>query len=159
MWWRRSIPALSADREQLWGGSHGLWSGELDAAGGASKKGVDGSQLRQKLLAIMDPLRVELEDDVPVGDVLAVIDVADPVVGQVRTDQDEVSGGEAADVVSDDGAAGPVLDQVDLELGMVVPAAIRPGIVVHVPAGRGARHRRHKFAGRRLPGHSTGLND
>jgi hypothetical protein len=53
---------------------------------------------------------MELEDDVSVGDVLAVADIADPVVRQVRTDQDEVSGGEAADVVSDDGAARPVLD-------------------------------------------------
>jgi hypothetical protein len=35
------------------------------------------------LLAITDPLRVELEDDVSVGDVLAVADIADPVVRQV----------------------------------------------------------------------------
>jgi hypothetical protein len=41
---------------------------------------------------------MELEDDIPVGDALAVADVADPVVRQVRTDQDEVSGREAADV-------------------------------------------------------------
>ena len=65
---------------------------------------------------------MELEDDIPVGDVPAVADIADPVVGQVRTDQDEVSSREAADVVSDDGPAGPVLDQVNLELGMVMPA-------------------------------------
>jgi hypothetical protein len=38
-----------------------------------------------------------------------------------------VSSYEAADVVSDDGPARPVLDQVDLELGMVVPAAVRAG--------------------------------
>jgi hypothetical protein len=110
------------------------------------------------LRAITDPLRVELEDDVPVGDVLVVTDIADPVVGQVRTDQDEVSSREAADVVSDDGEAGPVLDQVDLELGMVVPAAVRAGVVMHMPAGRCARHRRHKLAGGRLPDQSTGLN-
>jgi hypothetical protein len=79
-----------ADREQLRGGSRGYWSGELDPAGGAGKKGVDGSQLRQQLLAIADPLRMELEDDVPVGDVLPVADIADPVVRQVRTDQDKV---------------------------------------------------------------------
>ena len=34
---------------------------------------------------------MELEDDIPVGDVLALADIADPVVGQVWTDQDEVS--------------------------------------------------------------------
>ena len=94
---------------------------------------------------------MELEDDVAVGDVLAVADIADPVVRQVRTDQDEVSGGEAADVVSDDGPAGPVLDQVDLELGMVVPAAVRAGVVMHVPAGRCAGHRRHELAGGGFP--------
>jgi hypothetical protein len=52
---------------------------------------------------------MELEDDVPVGDVLTVAEIADPVVRQVGTDEDEVSGGEAADVVSDDGPARPVL--------------------------------------------------
>ena len=66
---------------------------------------------------------------------------------------------EAADVVSDDGQARPVLDQVDLELGMVVPAAQRAGVVVHMPAGRGAGHRRHEFAGGCLSDQSTGLND
>jgi hypothetical protein len=147
------------DREQLRGGSRGCWSGELDAAGGAFKKGVEGSQLGQQLLAITDPLRVELEDDVPVGDVLGVADIADPVVRLVRADQDEVSGREAADVVSDDGPAGPVLDQVDLELGMVVPAAVWAGVVVGVPAGRCARHDRHEFAGGGLSEESAGLND
>jgi len=36
-----------ADREQLRGGGCGCLSGELDAAGGAGKKGVDDSQLGQ----------------------------------------------------------------------------------------------------------------
>jgi hypothetical protein len=36
-----------ADREQLRGGCLGCGSGELDAAGGTGKKGLDGSQLRQ----------------------------------------------------------------------------------------------------------------
>src|SRR5688500_11943543 len=102
---------------------------------------------------------MELEDDVPVGDALAVADVADPVVRQIRTDQHEVSGGEAADVVSDDGPARAVLDQVDLELGMVVPAAVRARVVVHVPAGRGVGHRRHELAGRRFSNQLTRLND
>lgn len=123
-----------ADRNHLRGGSRSCWSGELDAAGGAGEEGVDGSQLGQQLLAITDPLRVELKDDVAVGDVFPVADIADPVVRQVRTDQDEVAGREAANVVSDDGPAGPVLDQVDLELGMVVPAAVRAGVVMGVPA-------------------------
>jgi hypothetical protein len=130
----------------------------LDPAGGAIKKGVDGSQLRQQLLAVTDPLRMKLEDDIPVGDVLPVADIADPVVRQVRTDQDEVPGREAADVVSDDGQAGPVLDQVDLELGMVVPAAVRAGVVMRMPTGRCARQRWHKLAGGRLSDQSTGLN-
>src|SRR4029453_6690075 len=121
--------------DQLRSGGRSRLSNELDPAGGAGKKGGDGSQLRQQVLAVTDPIRMKMEDDITVGEVLPVADIADPVVRQVRTDQDEVSGGEAADVVSDDGPAGPVLDQVDLELGMVVPAAIRAGIVMGVPAG------------------------
>jgi hypothetical protein len=35
------------DRQQLRGGCLGCGSGELDAAGGTGKKGLDGSQLRQ----------------------------------------------------------------------------------------------------------------
>ena len=89
---------------------------------------------------------MELEDHVAVVDDFAVREVADPVVGQIRSDQDELAGAEPADVVADDGYSDPVLDEVDLVLGVVVPSAVRAGVVMPVPPRRGAGHRRYKLA-------------
>ena len=78
-------------------------------------------------LAAPDPIRVELEHDVAVGDDLTRLEVADPVMRQVGADQDELSGGERVDPVADDVTAGPEPDQVHLVLGVIVPPRVRLG--------------------------------
>ena len=85
-------PGRRPDGDEVRGGPGRGLAEELDAARGPGQQRVQRFQLGQQLLAVLDPLRVELEDDVAVDQSLTGGQVADPVVGQVRADQDQMSG-------------------------------------------------------------------
>ena len=111
----------------------GRASQELDSACGLFQQRLDLGHLGNDCGGLLDPFAVELDHGVPVLQHFAGLKVADPVVWEPRSHEGHVPGLERADVVSDDEFSGALPDQVDLVLGMVVPACQRAGVVVLVP--------------------------
>ena len=154
------MPVLSPIASNSAAAAVGCWSGELDAAGGAEQEG--GRRLAARAtVAGNHCIHCGWNWKTTSRSVMCSPSPTSLIQswGRFEPTRTRCPAREAADVVSDDGPAGPVLDQVDLELGMVVPAAVRAGVVVHVPAGRGAGHGRHQLAGGRFSDQSTGSRD
>jgi len=123
---------------------------------GSAQQRLELGELGDRRHPAPDPVVVELQHDVAPRHVLAARDVADPVMGEVRSDEHELARREAADDVADDESSARPLDEVELVLRVVVPLRVRPGIVVGVPADRRPRLERDHLAGGRLADQAGG---
>ena len=135
-----------ADRLELFSGRVPGGTGELDAPPGLPQQCAQGADLGEEVGATIDPLRMELEHHVPLRQAFARRQVADPVVGHVGSHQDQLPGAEDVDAVPDHVPAGAGSDQVDLVLGMMVPAGERARHPMAMPTRGVVRVARHHLA-------------
>lgn len=95
---------------------------ETHPTGRLLHQGFEEAQFRQCRHAADDKLFGELEDQATLLDDLAGVDVADPVVRNVRADEDDISGAKGTDVMADVTRPFSRGYQMQLVLGMKVPA-------------------------------------
>lgn len=106
---------------------------EHEAALGAGKEVFQFREFRQQPHGLADPVRVELQHDIPPFDNLARRRHRHPVVRQVAADDGEIGRREGADIIADERDTRALANEVDLELRMEIPDIALPGIIVEPP--------------------------
>lgn len=128
--------AVRADVLDLDRGVRGGLAREHDAAARLIDERESGLKFRDRLDAAPQPVGCELDYRIPVLDDLAFCQIAHPVMWHFRSDDGDVARIEGSHLVADDEAAAAAADEVDLDLGVVVPPSDIARIVVLDPPER-----------------------
>ncbi|SST12565.1 Uncharacterised protein [Acinetobacter baumannii] len=121
---------------------------ELDAVARPRQQRGQAVQLGEYAAAVLQHLVGEVHQHVAPGHHLVGLNLADPVVRQVGTGEEQGVGGEVADVVADEYLAGAGDDQVQLVFLVEVPAHQRAGEAVLAVDQRMAFVIVHQLVGR-----------
>ena len=142
----RVEPSVAPIALEVLGGSIGRRSAELDPASSQLKQRVETTELRHQLSAALQPVGMELEDDVTFGQAFTGLKVADPVMRDIRPDQHQLAGREDVDAVADHEPARALGDEVDLVFRVIVPPREWARNAVHVPPSRQLRIAGHHLS-------------